>query len=317
MKRLAQILAIARTEFRFGLRRGAPVVVTVFVGLMVAAGILVNPFLNLDGWAPADRNPSPQTLEMLAGQGVTVEEYTNLSRNLLADMTIVLTPSAWFLLLLAPLFLPVATALAVPGDRQFGMLELLRSSPITGAVYLAGKMLGVLWTVFLFALIPFSLFLAVYEIVTLAFIGTGMPLFMVDFYARFALMDALPMFVWGAVIGVLVGIPLHSRRAAILPGFGVGFLSLLLWVWAFRAPAMPFAVTDLAAYYVFQGYRSIAQSTIAKLYGIANPPSTGMLAEGAPVIGFGRVLVMYLIILAILAGLSILARLWLRWRENY
>jgi ABC-type transport system involved in multi-copper enzyme maturation permease subunit len=316
-KTLIQILAIARTEFRFALRRGAPVVVTAFVGLLVGAGILINPFLNLKDWSPTDRDLSPQTLEMLAANGVTVQEYTDLSRNLLAEMTIELTPSTWFLTLLAPLLLPVATALVVPGDRQFGMLELLRSSPITGEVYLAGKMLGALSTVLLFALIPFSLFLAVYEIATLAVIRSGMPLFMVDFYLRLSLMDALPMFVWGALLGVAAGTPFHSRKAAILPGFGIGFLGLLLWVWAFGFPSTPFGFADVAAYYVYQGYHSVAQVTMAKLFGNAIPPTVGMLGEGAPVIGFERVLGMYLVLLAVLAAATALARLWLKWREDF
>jgi hypothetical protein len=94
-------------------------------------------------------------------------------------------------------------------------------------------------------------------------------------------------------------------------------LSLFFWAAIFQAPPTHFNITDVAAYYVFQNYHSIAEGTMAKMFGNKNPPNFNLLGKGSAIIGFGQILVMYLIILASLAGLFAIARLWLRWKENF
>ena len=66
--------------------------------------------------------------------------------------------------------------------------------------------------------------------------------------------------------------------------------------------------------YLLQNYHSAALDAVAKATGAPFPP---LLGEGAPVIGIGRVIVMYLIIAVTLFVLAGLARLWLKWKENF
>ncbi len=65
------------------------------------------------------------------------------------------------MMLIALLFLPAATVSAIPADRKFGVLELLRCTPITGTRYLTGKILGVLSAVLLVSAIMLALFFTV------------------------------------------------------------------------------------------------------------------------------------------------------------
>jgi hypothetical protein len=90
-----------------------------------------------------------------------------------------------------------------------------------------------------------------------------------------------------------------------------GILSIFFWLVAFGAPAMQL---DVAAYYLLQNYHSVALDTLAKVTGFPSPPLFG---EGAPVIGIGQVIIMYLIIAVTLFILSGLTRLWLKWKENF
>jgi hypothetical protein len=41
------------------------------------------------------------------------------------------------------------------------------------------------------------------------------------------------------------------------------------------------------------------------------------VGNDAPILGIDHILVMYLVILAVLAGLFGLARLWMKWKENF
>ena len=144
MKTLQQIFSIARTEFRFGLRRGAPVVVTAVLGLILGAGILMNIGNNVQMADPYMEQYTPEQVAKLAQNGITADIYRSLSQGEFADLTAIDTTQTWFFLYLALLFLPVATAGTIPADRQFGVLELLRSMPLGGNIYLFGKILGVI-----------------------------------------------------------------------------------------------------------------------------------------------------------------------------
>ena len=319
MKTLQQIFAIARTEFRFGLRRGAPVVVTAVLGLILGAGILMNMGNNMQMADPHMEQYTPEQVAKLAQNGITAEVYRSLSQGEFADLTAIDTTQTWFFLYLALLFLPVATAGTLPADRQFGVLELLRSMPLGGNIYLAGKILGVIGTVVFIACFPFLLFLTVLEGIMLKFIGYGVPLGLITFFLKLSVLDSLPILACGATLGVLSGVTIRTRRTAILPGIIAGGFGLIAWLSAFRFPVSSQNTFDLAAFHVFQTYQSIWQAIGARLLKWASLSSYefSLVGTSAPVAGFTRVLVMYLVILAVLAGLFGLARLWLKWKENF
>jgi len=318
MKAVRQIYAIARTEFRFGLRRGAPVVVTAVIGLLVGAAILLMPLMNLDGLKPDFGDMSPEQVQRLAAKGITPDSYRPLIRDSLADLIAYAALQGWQLMLLAVLFLPLATAPTVPADRTFGVHELLRSTPLDGTTYLAGKILGVLGTVFIIGAFPLLAFFAVIEFTLLGSVQSGIPFYLVKFLAELILMDGVPIFVFGAVVGVLVGVVCHSRRAALLPGFLAGVLGLIFWATVFSNPLKVAFITDAAAYRVFQGYTDAAPRTFALVFGEPPPQvNPGLLGEGAWKIGNGTVIDMYLILFGLLILLAVLARLWLMRKENF
>lgn len=320
MKKLRQIFAIARTEFRFGLRRGAPVVVTALIGLIVGAAILLDPIANLDymKYEELSEELPQEKIEAWAEIGVTAEVFRSLHRDNTADEAASSTVSGWFLMFMGLLFLPIATSGVIPADRQFGVLELLRSTPIKGTTYLAGKVLGVFGIVFFIAIFPLLLFFAILEGILISVYQGGIPLYLIGFYIKLAIMDGIPLLAFGAAIGVLAGIALRSRRAALFPGLLAGIGSVFAWIKIFQAPGIFSNSIDKAAVYVFQGYQSIAQASWDKILGLEVPPfDLSLLGVDVPVVGIGQVLVMYEVILAVFVGLSSLASLWLHKKENF
>jgi ABC-type transport system involved in multi-copper enzyme maturation permease subunit len=320
VKTFQQIFAIARTEFRFGLRRGAPVVVTAVIGLILYAGILMNMGNNVQMADPHMEQYTQEQVDKLAQNGITAEVYRSLSQGEFADLTAIETTQTWFYLYLVLLFLPVATGGMIPADRQYGVFELLRSTPLDGSTYLAGKVLGGIGIVVFIACFPFLLFLAVLEGIMLKFIGFGVPLDLITFYLKLSVLDGLPVLACGAALGVLAGVAFRTRRSAILPGILTGILAIFSWLSAFRFPASSPNGFDVAAYSVFQKYQSIWQALwdrISKPGAFSSSYEFSLVGIGEPAAGIGRVLVMYLVILAMLAGLFSLARLWLKWKENF
>lgn len=319
-----QILAIAKTEFRFGLRRGAPVVMTALIGLLLAAGILMNTGNNLSMADPGMGQFTPDQVVRLTERGITPGVYRSLARDQYADHTAQDTTGAWFSLYLALLLLPLAAAGTIPADRQFGVSELLRSLPLDGNVYLLGKIFGTLSLVLFIALFPFLLFLSVLEgILSLAY-GGGIPLPLFLFFMELSLVDGLPVLVFASSMGVLAGIGSRSRRTAILPGLVTGILAISFWLWAFRSVALsPVSdlvdIFDLAAHSVFQGYQNIWQASWTRVVGMGNVPAFDLtlLGSDAPIVRMGQVAGMYALSLAILAGVYALARRWLLWKENF
>ena len=297
MKTLWQIFAIARTEFRFGLRRGGPVVTTLLIGLTFGAGLLMNPLDNLSIAKDELRQLLQNTtvIERWAAKGITMDFFHRVAAGSMAGITVTSIPMVWPILLLTSfLLLPAATAASLPADRKFGVAELLHSMPINGEIYLAGKIL--------------------HEGVFLDAFRVGIPLEMVNFFFKFALLDGMPILGFGLTVGILAGSVFHSRRAAVFPGFLAGILSILLWLAAFGVPAQSIGQMDLPAYYLLQNYHSLALDALARLTESVPYP---LLGEGAPVIGIDRVLLMYLILAIILFGLFVLARLWLKHKENF
>jgi len=317
MKTLWQIFAIARNEFRFGLRRGAPVVVTALIGLTVAAAILLEPIANLENSTQYEEY-SPEQVAWLTDMGITREIFLSLERDTLADMTASSTNSAWFLMmLLSLLLLPIATAGAIPADRQFGVMELLRSTPVKATTYLAGKFLGVFGIVFFIAAFPFLLFLIILEGVLLSVYQAGIPWYLLGFFLKLTLLDGIPILASGALIGVLTGAAFRSRRGAILPGLLGGIAGAFAWIKLYHPAGIFSTDADTAAAYVFQGYQSIMQTSWAKYYPDLPPFDLSFLGANAPVITFGQVLLMYAAILVFLIAFATLARLWLHRKENF
>jgi len=317
MKTLWQIFAIARTEFRFGLRRGAPVVVTALIGLIVGWAILLTPIDNLPNSSRYDEF-SPEQVDRMLEMGITETVYQSMNRDTITDMAASSTVDGWFLMFLALLLLPIATAGIIPADRQFGMLELLRSTPITATTYLAGKILGTLGIVFFIAIFPLLIFFIVLEGILLNTYQAGVPLYLISFYIKLSIMDGIPLLACGAIIGILSGVTLRTRRAALFPGLLAGMACFYGWIKLFQTPGLFVNTLDKAAVYVFQGYQSISQASWDKILGPQVPPfEMSLLGADAPVIGIGQVLLMYAVILVILAGLTALARLWLHKKENF
>jgi ABC-type transport system involved in multi-copper enzyme maturation permease subunit len=317
MKTLRQIQAIARTEFRFGLRRGAPVVTSILIGLIFGAAILMTPLDNL----PIARDEinqvlqDPQRIARLAQNGLTVDRYRQISSEGIASITVLSLPLAWVILLTTCfLFLPVASAISLPADRRFGVAELIHSLPVGGGTYLAGKFLGLLSTVLLAGLIPFVVSFAVFEAAYLNNLHAGLPGEVVWFFIKFALLDGVPLVAWALMLGILAGTPFRTQRAAILPGLVMGILGIFIYLVIFKAPSIPLGVLDLNTYYLVQNYHSPALEALVRSTGQEMPP---MLGVNGPPLSIGRVILMDLVLLASLFTLAGLSRLWLYWKENF
>jgi hypothetical protein len=191
---LQKIAAIARTEIRFGLRRGL---------LVIGMGAVCGLFSVVTFW-----------LRLAYPDAAT--SYADIVKNS------ALIPTWPILSLIVPLVLPVVSILSLPADREYRTDLWLRCLPIDGGVYLAGKVLGTLavvlgiWTAWL--LLHFCIFRVL--------IGP-IDLFGVDM--ELVLVSGLPLLVWNCVVGVLAGTWLRSRRTAILAGVLTGFASMAVW----------------------------------------------------------------------------------------
>jgi ABC-type transport system involved in multi-copper enzyme maturation permease subunit len=316
MRTIWQIFAIARTEFRFGLRRGAPVVVTALIGLILGAALLLDPIANLQFYNPSLDQFPPEKKQAFIQAGVTEAVFHSLERDGFADLTAGSAQFSWFFIFLALIFLPVAAIGAIPADHSFGVWELFRSLPIKGNTYLVGKILGLSVTVAFIGIFPLALFFALLEGILLAHFQVGIPWGLLKFYLELALLDGIPILFFSVAVGALAGVVFRSRRAAILPGFALGLVSLLFWKAAFKAPPVTFYQFDLAAYYVFQGYHSLLAAAWARIRSDFPALSNPLLGAGAPFVGIIQVLLMYLAILVVLAGVFSLAGLWLKWKEG-
>ena len=268
MNMLWQMAAIARTELRFGLRRGWPVVGTAVVGLVVSTGILYMTFLDMEGM--------PRSYAAQDG----------------AMMLAMVWPAFQWLALGV---LPIVAAPAIPADRQFGVAELLRSLPLSGGIYLAGKVLGTVAAV----LLTGATVLTLHVLLHLALVGQLNP----GLYLELTLLSALPLLVWAPAAGGLAACSVRTRRAAIFIGALVSLAGPLCWGLAFRANLRPFVGT------ASQLSRQVASDFVLGRYGLHPswvPPVTGQeVARGL------------LVALLELLAVGIFARLWLWWKENF
>src|SRR5450759_3509989 len=292
MKTLWQIFAIARNKFRFGLRRGAPVVITAAIGLLIGAGILMHTGSNIQNIDARMEQRTPDQVAQLAKNGITTEVWRFLSQGAFADLIAMDTTGAWGYMYLALLFLPIATAGIIPADRQYGVFELLRSTPMDGSTYLAGKVLGGIGIVVFIACFPFLLFLAGLEGVMLKFIGSGIPPVLFLLYLKLSVLDGLPVLACGAALGVLAGVAFRTRRSAILPGILTGILAIFSWLSAFRFPASSQnGIFDVAAYSGFQKYQSIWQALWDRIFKpVSSSYEFSLVGIGEPAVGIARVL---------------------------
>ena len=271
---LPRMMAVARAELRFGFRRGWPVVGTVAVVLVVSA------FALYVGHMMARDMP----------QGMPNEMYA-------PTVGALGLAGAWPVFeWLALVVLPIVTAQAIPSDRQLGVDELLRSQPLTGGTYLAGKVLGMLAAV----LLTGGIVAMVHVLLHFLLIG---PIHSA-FYLEMTLLSALPLLIWASAIGVLAGCFLRTRRAAILIGILVGLAGPPSWSLAFRPPPdPPFYVPHLTLL-----SRQPASDFVLQHY--------GMLPSWVPPVTVEELVQSYALALMILLIATIAARLWLLWKEN-
>jgi hypothetical protein len=316
MRTFLQIFAVARTEFRFGLRRGAPVVVTALIGLILGAALLLDPIANLPNFDPRLDQFSPEQIQAFLQHGITAEVFRAITRDSFADLAAGSAVSWWGFIFLALASLPVASIGAIPADRSFGAWELLRGLPVRDFSYLAGKILGLCFTAVFISLFPLLLFFTVLEGIFLSKFQLGLPWGLVSFYMQLTLFDALPLMFFSVAVGVLVGVIFRSRRVAILPGFGVGLLCFLFWTKAFKPPPFSYFQFDLAAYRIFQGYHSLFDTAWARVSPDFTTPGISLLGAGAPFVGISQVLLMYLFILMVVVAAIFLADLWLKRKEG-
>jgi len=228
MSVLAQVQAVARTEFRLGLRRGGPVITTLLIGLLVGAGIVVS-VIGMFADNPQFLQIPPTMAASFSARGITVTDWLTWLRSMAADSTVEGLPLTWTLMLLTFLLLPLATVTSHPSDRKDDPGELLRAGPLTGIGYLTGKILGMLAVVLPLSALTLGIFFITLEAVFFHYFNQGIPANLVLFYLELTLLDGLPILIWGSAIGILAGIPFTRRRTAILPCFISGVLSVLFW----------------------------------------------------------------------------------------
>jgi hypothetical protein len=314
VKTLRQILAVARMEFRFSFRRSAPVVIMALIGLLVGAGILISQIVTIRVWSGKLEMTPEQTAKWTA-QGFSIEEVPGFVQQFIGDTVAYSSSMAWILMImLSLLLLPVAVIPVIPVDRVYGVMELLHCVPLTGARYLAGKVLGVFSAILLVAVSMLVLFFVVLEITLYASLHFFLSWSASLYFIKLSLMDGLPLLAFGTTIGVLTGVIFRSRRAAIFPGLIAGVLSVFFWLKSFQPPtrSMTFPPLDTIEYFLLQNYSSPAQEQVLLHYGI-NMDLLGIITP----INWYAVMQVYVILFAMLVAFAIFARLWLYWKENF
>ena len=191
IKSIYQILGIARTEFKFGLRRGFPV-----MGMVLVSGLTsIVVFFSIYSGANS-----------VYGD---ITQVSSLARGWTAFVALV------------PVVLPLVTILSIPSDRDFKVFSWLFSQPIDGAIYIFGKVLGMLAIVLGSWVVVTILHMVIYRIWIGSFaLGNDLVLMLVG---------GLPLVIWSTCLGVLAGGWLQSRRQATVTGVLLG-LANMLWL---------------------------------------------------------------------------------------
>jgi len=237
MRSFRQILAIASTEFCFGMRRGWPVVSTAVILFVMGASILVFSFLNMNGLPP--------------------EYAPELGGNAL----IMIWPG-YNLLVMG--VLTMACAPSIPSDRQMSVFELLRSMPITGGQYLLGKLTGTVAAVLSTSAVMLMFLLGIHWIM----IGPiNIPL-----YTEVILLSGLPLLIWAPALGVIAAVSANKRSSAVFIGLVAGLLGLLPWGWFAPPPESTINITGTTSAWISRFiYESPVNDWIWSHYGWNNP----------------------------------------------
>ena len=290
MKTLRQIFAIARTEFRFSFRRGGPVVPTVLLGLVLDVGILLVTIQDVNSYkADMQYNfySDPARMQQFQQEGIAFPTILDFAASINTDGLIM--PWSYFYILTF-LLLVSAVAPAIPADRQFGVMEILRCLPISGGRYLAGKVLGVIAATVMVAALP----LLAYCAIPWLLVG-AIP---IQLLTRLVLLDGLPVLLCAVSLGVLLGTPLARRFLAVGFGFFTGIFGL--------AAIM---MTSKKNPYLGGGFLTPPAAYVLHL-----TDTTGM---PLPQVSTSEVVIFYAATTIVLILLAILARTWLQWKENF
>jgi hypothetical protein len=190
-----QILTIAGMEFRFGIRRGWPIVGTMVVMVVIGGGSLYLTGMNLQGLN--------EFVLVLVENGLRMA-LPPLNILVLAVVTMVCSP-------------------AIPLDRQSGMHELLFSLPLTTGRYLIGKIFGTVVIV----LASFGVLSGLFILLNLVLFGH----FYWVLYRDAFFISVFPVLIWATVLGVLAGAGMKNRFSATAIGLLAGLAGLLPWGW--------------------------------------------------------------------------------------
>lgn len=215
MSAIHQIFVIAKTEFRFGLRRGWPVVSTVAVLLVIFGSILVFTALNLQDL------PRQYAVETSGNSLVMV--WPGFSALALGILTMACAP-------------------AIPVDRQFGVMEWICSMPLTGFRYLLGKVIGTVAVVLCVSLCMLVVFTGIHYV----FLG---PIH-IPLYLAAVLFSGLPVLIWAPALGVIVGTWVNKRLASVFAGLFAGLFGQLPWGWFSPPPEKTIAVMGSASAWI-------------------------------------------------------------------
>ncbi|MEQ8674278.1 MAG: hypothetical protein RLP44_11085 [Aggregatilineales bacterium] len=196
-----QIWGMAKYEFKMHWRRRALLVLTLSMILILVAPIFL----------------SGDLTNLTNVDGVSEE---NVEKALSLSVAIV----TWFPLSSVLIFiLPVALADTIPLDKQYNVDELLRTTPLTPAVYLWGKLIGT-W------LATLSSVFIVMIIATIAWISQ-VGKFDYVLYAEIWLVNAFSITILNGSLGVLLAVGQPNRRRAIV--VVIGLFALLVFVLGF------------------------------------------------------------------------------------
>lgn len=192
----ARLRGIAGYEFRMHWRRRALLVMMLAFVVMTGASILI----------AGDSLLKPENLDEIRYRQV-VSAYAIFT--------------AWMPLGVGlALILPVMVADTIPLDRQYGVRDLLDSLPVSRAVYLGGKLLG-MWAA---VLIGLGMALAFVALAWMLRVGV----FDLGSYVEMALAGAASVAVLNGGLGVLLAVGQPTRRRAIL--VVIGALALFIFV---------------------------------------------------------------------------------------
>jgi hypothetical protein len=169
-------------------------------------------------------------------------------------------------------------------------MELLRSLPISGGKYLAGKILGVVAAAGTVAAVP----LIAYLFIPLILVGAVS----IKMLALLVMMDAIPVLLVAVCLGVLGGVPFGKRLAAA----GFGFLAGILGLAAIL-------LTSNDNPYIGGGFLTPPAALVLRITDFSSMPHPKVTVQDLIVFYGG---VFFFLIL-----LTILARSWLKWKENF